>query len=486
MSQQLIIIDWGTSNFRAWLIDFASGEVVDEISSGRGMTTLEPAEFPYYCDEQIGHWRDDTTTAVYMAGMVGAAQGWRYAAQLPLPLSCEQLAANVVEAGGLENAWIVPGARINADTPDIMRGEEVQIFGALALSGRQDAVLCLPGTHSKWARVENGTLTGFTTSMTGELYQLLCRHSILAASIQSGNTDEISESAFNLGLDQAASAGGLLHQLFAARTRNLYGNLESSEVAEFLSGVLVGSEVNAMLHHYPVDANQLLLVCAKTLRIPYQLALQRTGYSLQWVDARDASIRGVREIVNQHRSVHTQMLRNFNPSRIIVVMGVTGCGKSTVGAALGGRMNRPFLDADDYHPAENIKKMSQGIALNDEDRWPWLDNLGAALKQQAANYGTVIAGCSALRRSYRKRLIQAAGEEILFVFLQGSREVISNRMAARTDHFMPTGLLDSQFATLEEPAADENVLVVGIGPTVSSLVDSIYRQLQMKQSADDS
>lgn len=167
----------------------------------------------------------------------------------------------------------------------------------------------------------------------------------------------------------------------------------------------------------------------------------------------------------------------FGRFRIVVVMGVAGCGKSTVGAALAGRLQIPFLDADDYHPAANLEKMSRGIALTDADRWPWLDNLGNALKGQADRAGRVVGACSALRRIYRERLIAAAGEPILFVFLNGAREVIAARMAARTDHFMPAGLLDSQFATLEEPGADEAALTIDIGPSVATLAEILHRRL---------
>jgi len=160
--------------------------------------------------------------------------------------------------------------------------------------------------------------------------------------------------------------------------------------------------------------------------------------------------------------------------RLTVVMGVTGCGKSTVGTALADRLGKPFLDADDFHPAANIEKMSRGIALDDEDRWPWLDNIGRALGEQA---GMVVVACSALRRAYRERLIAAAGEPILFVFLNGPYELIAARLATRAGHYMPAGLLDSQFATLEIPADDETALAIDISPSVSDVVDNIHAGL---------
>ena len=165
------------------------------------------------------------------------------------------------------------------------------------------------------------------------------------------------------------------------------------------------------------------------------------------------------------------------PARLIVVMGVAGCGKSTVGTALAERLGKPFLDADDFHPASNVAKMSQGIPLTDEDRWPWLDSLAKALHDEAGRAGMAIGGCSALRCAYRQRLIDTAGEPIAFVFLKGSRDIIAERMAARSGHFMPTALLDSQFATLEPPGDDENALVCDIGASVSELTQAILDQL---------
>jgi len=164
-------------------------------------------------------------------------------------------------------------------------------------------------------------------------------------------------------------------------------------------------------------------------------------------------------------------------SRVIIVMGVTGCGKSTVGTALAARLDVPFLDADDYHPEANIAKMSQGIPLKDEDRWPWLDTLSEALKEQATNRGMAVSACSALRRIYRDHLVVVTGEPILFAFLNGSRDTIAKRMAARTDHYMPTALLDSQFQTLEPPESDENAIFLDITPPVSELTEIIYEQL---------
>jgi gluconokinase len=154
-------------------------------------------------------------------------------------------------------------------------------------------------------------------------------------------------------------------------------------------------------------------------------------------------------------------------------MGVAGCGKSTVGAALAGRIGAQYVDGDDLHPASNVAKMARGEPLTDDDRWPWLDRVGQAL---AAVEGPVIIGCSALKRRYRDRIRAEAGP-VTFVHLAGSRAVIERRMAARKGHFMPVSLLDSQFAALEPPMPDETAISVDIDRTTDEIVQAIIGQL---------
>ncbi|ESW60253.1 MAG: gluconate kinase [Rhodobacter sp. CACIA14H1] len=159
-------------------------------------------------------------------------------------------------------------------------------------------------------------------------------------------------------------------------------------------------------------------------------------------------------------------------TRRIVIMGVSGCGKSSVGAALAGRLGIPYRDGDDLHPAANVDRMRAGIALTDADRWPWLDRVAQVLAEEAP----VIVGCSALRRVYRDRIRAGAGGPVRFVHLAGSRAVIAARMAARTGHYMPLALLDSQFATLEPPGAEEAV-TVDIDRPLGLLVRDILESL---------
>ncbi|AWT42162.1 MULTISPECIES: gluconokinase [Streptomyces] len=142
----------------------------------------------------------------------------------------------------------------------------------------------------------------------------------------------------------------------------------------------------------------------------------------------------------------------MNTPHVVVVMGVAGTGKTTIGPLLAARLGVPYAEGDDFHPAANIAKMTAGIPLTDEDRWPWLDAIGDWADGRAGLGGVV--SCSALKRSYRDRL-RAAAPGLVFVHLTGSRELIADRMAHRQGHFMPTALLDSQFATLQPLERDE-------------------------------
>jgi gluconokinase len=156
----------------------------------------------------------------------------------------------------------------------------------------------------------------------------------------------------------------------------------------------------------------------------------------------------------------------------LVIMGVAGCGKSTVGAALSEQLDIPYEDGDDLHSAEAVEKMRAGVPLNDDDRWPWLDRIADALKSDAP----LIIGCSALRRTYRDRIRAGAGGPVTFVHLAGDRDLIASRMASRSGHYMPLSLLDSQFATLERPGSDEAIEVT-IDQTMDAIVGQVLSHL---------
>jgi gluconokinase len=156
--------------------------------------------------------------------------------------------------------------------------------------------------------------------------------------------------------------------------------------------------------------------------------------------------------------------------RVIVVMGVSGTGKSTVGRALAETLDLPFVEGDDLHPPANVAKMADGIPLTDADRAPWLDRVAARLDQPG------VVTCSALKRSYRDRL-RAAAPDLVLVYLHGTPELLATRMAQRDGHFMPTSLLESQLATLEEPAADEDAIPVDVALRPDEIVELVTHRL---------
>ncbi len=156
-----------------------------------------------------------------------------------------------------------------------------------------------------------------------------------------------------------------------------------------------------------------------------------------------------------------------------VVMGVAGCGKTTIAEALAARLGARCIEGDRLHSPQNIAKMSAGVPLTDEDRWPWLSRIGGTL----IGSDGAVAACSALRKVYRETITRAAGRPVAFVFLKGERALIESRMHLRTGHFMPTSLLDSQFATLEEPGADELSITLDLAQTPAVLVEQAIRFL---------
>jgi gluconokinase len=161
---------------------------------------------------------------------------------------------------------------------------------------------------------------------------------------------------------------------------------------------------------------------------------------------------------------------------IVVLMGVSGCGKTIVGQALAASLGWPFLDGDDFHPPENVAKMAAGTPLTDADRWPWLDRLAGEMRAVLEHGGHAVVACSALKQVYRDRLARAARApgEVRVVHLKADYDTISARLAARRHRYMPTSLLASQFATLEDPA---DAIVVDAGASIADEVASIRRQL---------
>ena len=162
----------------------------------------------------------------------------------------------------------------------------------------------------------------------------------------------------------------------------------------------------------------------------------------------------------------------------LIVMGVSGSGKSTVAEALSKRLGWRFEDGDNFHPASNVAKMHAGHPLTDEDRWPWLNAIADEIERTCKAGGHVIIACSALKRAYRDVLLRGR-DDVRFVFLRGAQALIADRLAHRKGHFMPPELLTSQFKTLEPPDASEHVVTVSIDATVETIVDDVLHRLKL-------
>ena len=166
----------------------------------------------------------------------------------------------------------------------------------------------------------------------------------------------------------------------------------------------------------------------------------------------------------------------------LIVMGVSGSGKSTIAASLAARLGWTFEDGDRFHPASNVAKMAAGHPLTDEDRWPWLQAIADEIDRVCAAGGHVVIACSALKRAYRNLLVHGRND-VRIVFLEGTKALIADRLARRKHHFMPPGLLDSQFKTLEPPESDEHVITAPIDATVETIVENVVRQIRAGSNA---
>ncbi len=164
--------------------------------------------------------------------------------------------------------------------------------------------------------------------------------------------------------------------------------------------------------------------------------------------------------------------------RALVVMGVSGSGKSTIAERLAARINWRYVDGDRFHPPANVAKMSAGHPLTDEDRWPWLRAIADEIDRLSAAGQRGVVACSALKRAYRDILVHDR-DDVRIVFLNGTQDLIAKRLAARKGHFMPPGLLESQFKTLEPPQPDEQPITVSIDSSIEAIINDIIRQLEL-------
>ncbi|TFZ07749.1 2-dehydro-3-deoxygalactonokinase [Ramlibacter humi] len=270
----LIAFDWGTSSLRAARLD-ERGQVLEERSSTDGILQVPAGGFPAVFERITQGWPLHGATCL-ASGMVGSRQGWREAPYCPCPAGAAELADHVLwldDVPGGARVGLVPGLSAReAGVPDVMRGEEVQVFGALQRLDTDHGLFVLPGTHSKWVRVAGGRITGFSTFMTGEVYAALRQHTILARTMAEGAQDN---TAFLRGVQHALRAGSLLHGAFSARALSLFGELTEAAGGSYLSGLVIGEELRAQ--RLQNSALQPVLIGSPALTRRYALALSVLG-----------------------------------------------------------------------------------------------------------------------------------------------------------------------------------------------------------------
>jgi 2-dehydro-3-deoxygalactonokinase len=241
----MIGVDWGTTSFRAFRMT-EEGTMRDRRTGPRGLVNVPDNRFADTLREEIGPWLAAGENHVLLSGMIGSRQGWKEAPYLPCPAGAPEIAGALVE---IEFDWaqvkLVPGLSTTdeAGVAEVMRGEETQVIGVLDAMGGS-GLACLPGTHSKWVRVESRRITGFTTHMTGEAFGALRGHTILGRMMREGPADG---APFDEGVRRADDAGGLLHHIFGARAQVLAERLAETDAAAYLSGILIGHEVRAAM-----------------------------------------------------------------------------------------------------------------------------------------------------------------------------------------------------------------------------------------------
>lgn len=278
----LVAIDWGTSSLRGARLD-ADGRVLEERSHPRGILTVPAGEFPAVFESLFGDWMRPGGSRCLISGMAGSKQGWIEAPYCACPAGRAEVGNSIVdiESNAGRTISMVPGLSDEHDgVPDVMRGEEVQIFGAMALTGRDEGIFVLPGTHNKWVSVRRGRIAGFRTFMTGEFYALLSQHSILARMLDAAAP--LDEAAFLQGVTQTDNGQGLLHNAFGARSLPLFDRMPKVEVASYLSGLLIGEELRTQSLH---GVGEVVLIGSPALTDRYALALRTIGVATHTLGA---------------------------------------------------------------------------------------------------------------------------------------------------------------------------------------------------------
>lgn len=288
----MIGVDWGTSSFRAYRMD-GDGRVIDRATAHAGIMFVEQGRFADMLRRTIQPWVNAGERRVLLSGMIGSRQGWVEAPYKPCPAGAADLASATIPVAfdGAE-VRIIPGVTSEEyGVPEVMRGEETQIIGALDAFG-EGGLACMPGSHSKWVRVEGGRITSFSTYMTGEAFAAFSGHTILGRMMKADAPAD--PMALRQGLARSADAGGLLRHLFGVRTLGLFGRLSETSSASYLSGLLLGHEVRAAMAAEP-EAGPVVLIGDAKLCDLYGQAIAACGGASRLL-AEEAAPRGLHRI----------------------------------------------------------------------------------------------------------------------------------------------------------------------------------------------
>jgi len=289
-------VDWGTSNLRAWAID-ADGAIKASASSEKGMGKLTPAEFPAALADVAGRLSlPHNQIEVLVCGMAGARQGWLEAPYLEAPADLRHLAQKAVHPdtpGLLFSVSILPGICQRQGGENVMRGEETQLLGLATLLPGYSGLVCMPGTHSKWAQLDGSKIEHFTTAMTGELFELLKTHSVLRHSLTEPLDGPGRAEGFAVGAaDGLENPADLLGQLFRVRAGTLLSGRTPDWSAGYLSGLLIGTEIAA--NRNQIGTDPVPLIGSATLCALYAQVLDMAGANGRPVDATEVVIAGLK------------------------------------------------------------------------------------------------------------------------------------------------------------------------------------------------
>lgn len=297
-NQPVILIDWGSTNLRAWHCT-SHGEILDMLVSEKGVTRISQNEIPEILSSLIELWfgkNVEKPVNIIMAGMIGSERGLGGVpyVQCPTPVSAITPKLHMTSDKRM-NVWVVPGVSVStAVNHNVMRGEETQLIGAWGQS--HSGTYIMPGTHSKWVRVENGIVESFHTVMTGELYHLLMKESLIGCGLPKQNENE---ETFLAGVIEGLKTKKILSSIFEVRGAYVLNGLNKRHVGEYLSGLLIGAEVRQMIPFYHTEHDAIISMIAEDhLSRRYEIAFNLAEIASERIDGKKAFLFGMRGFIN--------------------------------------------------------------------------------------------------------------------------------------------------------------------------------------------